>query len=46
MNIGFLQQHNVADRKDNMLRLAKGIADLAKRGAQLIVLQDKCWRSC
>ena len=40
MNIGFLQQHNVADRKDNMLRLAKGIADLAKRGAQLIVLQE------
>ena len=40
MNIGFLQQHNVADRKDNMLRLAKGIADLAKRGAQFIVLQE------
>ena len=40
MNIGFLQQHNVSDRKDNMLRLAKGIADLAKRGAQLIVLQE------
>ena len=40
MNIGFLQQHNVADRKDNMLRLAKGIADLAKHGAQLIVLQE------
>lgn len=35
-----LQQHNVADRTDNMMRLAKGIEDLAKRGAQLIVLQE------
>ena len=38
--IGILQQHNVADRTDNMMRLAKGIEDLAKRGAQLIVLQE------
>ena len=38
--IGLLQQHNVADRTDNMMRLAKGIEDLAKRGAQLIVLQE------
>ena len=40
LKIGLLQQHNVADRTDNMMRLAKGIEDLAKRGAQLIVLQE------
>jgi N-carbamoylputrescine amidase len=40
LNIGFLQQHNTADVKDNIIRLADGIADLAKRGAQLIVLQE------
>lgn len=40
LKIGFLQQHNVADRMDNMKRLAEGIADLAKRGAELIVLQE------
>ena len=40
MKIGFLQQHNTADTKDNIQRLADGIADLAKRGAELIVLQE------
>ena len=40
LKIGFLQQHNTADRQDNMVRLAEGIADLAKRGAQLVVLQE------
>ena len=40
LKIGFLQQHNVADRMDNMKRLAEGIANLAKRGAELIVLQE------
>lgn len=40
LKIGFLQQHNTADRKDNMLRLAHGITDLAQRGAQLVVLQE------
>ena len=40
LNIGFLQQHNTADTKDNILRLAEGISDLAKRGALLIVLQE------
>jgi N-carbamoylputrescine amidase len=40
MKIGFLQQHNVADTKQNLLRLAEGISDLAKRGAELIVLQE------
>ena len=40
LKIGILQQHNVADRKVNMTRLAQGIVDLAKRGAELIVLQE------
>ena len=40
LKIGFLQQHNTAARQDNMVRLAEGIADLAKRGAQLVVLQE------
>jgi len=40
MKIGILQQHNVADTKDNLRRLAEGISDLALRGAQLIVLQE------
>lgn len=40
LKIGFLQQHNIADREDNMRRLYEGIIDLARRGAQLIVLQE------
>ncbi len=40
MKIGFLQQHNTTDTRDNILRLAAGVADLAKRGAGLIVLQE------
>ena len=40
LRIGFLQQHNTADTRDNILRLGEGITDLAKRGAQLIVLQE------
>ncbi len=40
LKIGLLQQHNVADREDNMRRLYGGISDLADRGAQLIVLQE------
>ena len=40
MKLGFLQQHNTADIKNNIERLADGIADLAQRGAQLIVLQE------
>ena len=40
LRIGFLQQHNTADVKNNIERLADGIADLAGRGAQLIVLQE------
>ncbi len=40
LKVGFLQQHNTADNKSNVVRLAEGIADLAKREAQLIVLQE------
>ena len=37
---GIIQQHNTADIQDNMNRLANGIAQLAKEGSQLIVLQE------
>lgn len=40
LKIGILQQHNVADTRTNMKRLAEGIADLAHRGAELVVLQE------
>ena len=40
IRIGILQQHNTADNEDNIRRLAENIADLAKRGAQLIILQE------
>src|SRR5574344_2151011 len=40
LKIGILQQHNVASRETNMTRLAEGIADLAQRGAELVVLQE------
>ncbi len=40
LKIGMLQQHNTADKEDNMRRLYEGITDLARRGAQLIVLQE------
>ena len=40
LRVGFLQQHNTADTKGNILRLGEGITDLAKRGAKLIVLQE------
>lgn len=40
MKIGFLQQHNTADTIHNIERLTDGIRDLAKRGAQLIILQE------
>lgn len=38
--IGIIQQHNTADLDDNRRRLAAKIADLAERGARLIVLQE------
>jgi N-carbamoylputrescine amidase len=40
MKIGLLQQHNTANREDNMHRLANGITQLAQQGAELIVLQE------
>ncbi|MGI6242006.1 MAG: carbon-nitrogen hydrolase [Prevotella sp.] len=38
--IGILQLHNDVDPKKNVLRLGEEIRDLAKRGAQLVVLQE------
>ena len=40
MKIGIIQQHNTADREDNMKRLAEKAAALASQGAELIVLQE------
>ena len=40
MKIGIIQQHNTADRDDNMRRLAEKITQLAQQGAELIVLQE------
>ena len=40
IKIGLLQQQNTEDINGNMTRLAEGIADLADRGAQLVVLQE------
>lgn len=40
IKIGLLQLHNVADVKENIHRLDTEIRSLAKRGAQLIVLQE------
>ena len=40
MKIGFLQQHNTADTVSNIERLCDGIRDLARRGAELVVLQE------
>jgi N-carbamoylputrescine amidase len=40
MKIGFLQQHNVASTLNNIERLCDGICDLARRGAELIILQE------
>jgi len=40
MRTGIIQQHNTADIKDNMRRLAVNITELARQGAELIVLQE------
>ena len=40
IKVGFIQQHNTNDINDNMQRLKKGIEQLAKQGAQLIILQE------
>ena len=40
MKIGIIQQHNTADRKDNIQRLSDKVRKLATQGAELIVLQE------
>lgn len=40
LKIGILQQHNIADTKKSIERLAENITDLAQRGAELVVLQE------
>ena len=40
LKIGFLQQHNTSNVVNNIERLCDGIRDLAKRGAELVVLQE------
>ena len=40
MKTGIIQQHNTADRDDNMRRLASSIRELAAAGAELMVLQE------
>lgn len=40
IKIGLLQQRNTNNTTDNMNKLGRGIASLAKQGAQLIVLQE------
>lgn len=40
LKIGILQQHNIADTKKNIERLAENITDLAQRGAELVILQE------
>lgn len=40
MKTGIIQQHNTADKKYNMQRLAESIKALASKGAELIILQE------
>ena len=40
MKIGIIQQHNGKDVKTNVLHLVTKIRQLAKEGAELIVLQE------
>lgn len=40
LKIGMLQLHNTADTEKNIENLIEGIKDLAKRGAELVVLQE------
>lgn len=40
INVGIIQQHNTADIKQNMQRLAESIKSLAQDGANLIILQE------
>lgn len=40
IKIGLIQQHNNADKADNISRLIKSIENLARKGVQLIVMQE------
>lgn len=40
MKVGIIQQHNTADRRDNVKRLSEKVSALAAEGAELIVLQE------
>ena len=40
MKIGIIQQHNTADVKQNMLQLVTKTRQLARQGAELVVLQE------
>jgi N-carbamoylputrescine amidase len=40
MKVGILQQHNTEDTCRNMQRLVDGVKDLAKRGAELVVMEE------
>ena len=40
MKTGIIQQHNSADRDDNMQRIAEKVRRLAGQGAELVVLQE------
>lgn len=45
LKIGMLQLHNTADTEKNIENLIEGIKDLAKRGAELVVLHSCTTRS-
>jgi len=40
LKIGLVQQHNTADTDNNQARLTAAIRELARQGAQLVVLQE------
>lgn len=40
LKVGIIQQSNTADKKENLMKLARNIADVSARGAQLVVLQE------
>ena len=40
IRIGLLQLHNVADVETNIKHITEHVNDLAKRGVQLVVLQE------
>ena len=40
LKVGIIQQHNTDNIEDNKGRLAQGIEELARQGAELIVLQE------